>query len=92
MSRTTLIEFSLPEIGGDQTADEREMWDNLEDIKDRASSCVGLCIGLGDQLEQVGYKDIREHFSPLVEGVLPGVQPRVITGYATLLWFTSQVI
>ena len=67
------------------------MWDNLEAIKDGASSCVGICIGLGKQLEETGYQEIRESFAPLVQKVLLGVQPRVITGYATLLWFTSKV-
>ena len=67
------------------------MWDDLEVIKDRASSCVGLCIALGNRLED-GYKEIQEEFAPVVEKVLPRVQPRVITGYATLLWFTSKVL
>ena len=30
-------------------------------------------------------------YAPLVERVLPKVQPCVVTGYATLLWFTSKV-
>lgn len=38
-----------------------------------------------------GYKEIRENFAPLVEKVLPSVQPSVVTGYATLLWFTSKI-
>ena len=92
VSRSTLIHFSSPEIGDDQSADEQEVWDNLEAVKDRASSSVGLCIGLGKQLEETGYKEIREEVTPTVQAVLSGVQPRVVTGYATLLWFTSKVL
>ena len=91
VSRTILNEFSQPEIGANQSVEERELWDNLEVIKEKASSCVGLCISLGKKLEEGGYKEIREEFVPPVEKALPRVQPRVVTGYATLLWFTSKV-
>lgn len=91
VSRSTLIEFSLPEIGHDQSVDEQEVWDNLELIKDKASGCIGLCIRLGHMLEEEGYKDIRTSYAPSVQQALAGVQPRVITGYATVLWFTSKV-
>ena len=86
-----MIEFSQPEIGANQSIEKREIWDNLEVIKENASNCVGLCIYLGKKLEEEGYKEIRETYSPLVERVLPKVQPRVVMGYATLLWFTSKV-
>jgi hypothetical protein len=88
VSRTIPIELSKPEIGANQSVEEREIWDNFEVIKDKASSCVG--ISPGQKLEG-GYKEIRENFAPLVEKVLPSVQPSVVTGYATLLWFTSKV-
>ena len=45
---------------------------------------------LEKQLEETGYQEIRESFAPLVQKVLLGVQPQVVTGYATLLWFTSR--
>lgn len=91
VSRRVLIEFFQPEIGANQSVNEQEIWDNLEVIKENASSCVGLCLSLGKRLEEGGYKEIREEFAPLVEKALPKVQPRVVTGYATLLWFTSKV-
>ena len=47
----------------------------MEDTKDGASSAVGICFALGRELEV-------SH---------PWVQPHAITGYATLLWFTSKV-
>ena len=50
-----------------------------------------LCIYMGKKLEEGGYNEIREEFAPLVEKALPRVQPRVVTGYATLLWFTCKV-
>ena len=92
VSRSALIEFSLPEIGHDQSVEEQEVWDSLELIKDKASSCIGLCIRLGHMLEEEGYKDIRTSYAPTVQEALTGVQPRVITGYATVLWFTSKVL
>ena len=91
VSRATLIEFSLPEVGQNQSLMQQDTWENMEIIKEKASSCVGLCIGLGHALEGGGYEEIRKDYSPLVQNVLMGTQPRVITGYATLLWFTSKV-
>lgn len=91
VSHCTLIEFSLPEIGHDQLVDEQEVWDNLELNKDKASGCIGLCIHLGHMLEEEGYKDIRTSYAPSVQQALAGVQPQVITSYATVLWFTSKV-
>ncbi len=91
MSRTTLIEFSLPEIAMDASLLERELWDDLEEIKNAASATAGLCVSLGMTLEETGFREIREKFTPLVQASLKGAQPRVVTGYATLLWFTSKV-
>ena len=53
--------------------------------------CGAMYYSLGNDLEEGGYDEIRKEYSPLVHNVLAGVQPRVITGYATLLWFTSKV-
>jgi len=61
VSRSTLIEFSLPEIGHDQSVDEQEVCDNLELIKDKASGCIGLCIRLGHMLEEEGAKTSVPH-------------------------------
>ena len=92
VSRTTLIQFSSPEIGCEQSLDEQEVWENLEVIKGKASSCIGMCIGLGHRLEEGGYDEVRTRYVPIVQDVLTGTQPRVISGYATLLWFTSKVL
>ena len=91
VSRTVLIEFALPEVGHSQSIKEQEVWDDMETLKEGASSSIGLCIGIGQALEDEGYKEIREKFTPTVQRVLPQVQPRAILGYATLLWFTSKV-
>lgn len=55
-----LIEFSQRDIGANQSLEEREIWDNLEVIKDKASSCIDISIYLGQNLEEGGYKEIRE--------------------------------
>ncbi len=75
MSRTTLIEFSLPEIAMDASLQERELWDDMEDIKCAASATAGLCVAIGKKLEETG---IREEFTPFVQASLKGAQPRVV--------------
>lgn len=74
------------------TIEEQEMWDDLHLLLNEASSAVGMAIGLGKALEEEGYKSIREKYTPLVQNLLPNVQPRVISGYATVLWFTEKVL
>ena len=91
VSQSVLIEFPLPEVGHSQSLLEQEVWDSMERFKEEASSSIGLCINLGKVLEDRGYSEIREKFTPMVQRVLSEVQPRAILGYATLLWFTSEV-
>lgn len=87
-----LINFSLPEIGDEQTEGELLAWQELEGTWGAASSCVGFLISLGAILEKDGFDEIRDTFVPRVQLVLPGVFPRIVPGYATLMWFTSKVI
>ena len=67
------------------------MWDNFEIIKDEASSCVGICIGLGSSLEEEGYKDSTSKYAPLVREVLTDTQPRVVIEYGTLTYKVSNL-
>ncbi len=46
VSRTTLIEFSLPEIAQDASLEESELWDELEEVKCAASATAGVCVDI----------------------------------------------
>ena len=56
-----------------------------------ASSFIGAAINLGKVLEEEGFQSIRCDFVPAVQEVLCNCQPRIISGYATVRWFTSKV-
>ena len=86
-----MINFSLPEIGEDQTEEDITAWQELESTWAAASSCAGFMVSLGSELERDGFEQIKKIFIPKVQELLQGVLPRVITGYATLMWFTSKV-
>lgn len=91
VSRTILLCFKKPEIGTITSIEEQELWDDLHVTMEKASSAVGMAISLGQALDKDGFKSIREEITPFVQESLPNVQPRVISGYATLLWFTKKV-
>lgn len=87
MSRCLLIKFSLPEIGG-CLSEEQEAWNQLDYLWMKASSCIGYVISLEDALEKEGFNN---EFVPNVQTFLQGCLPRVVLGYAILMWFTSKV-
>ena len=92
MSRTILLCFKQPEIGTMATIEEQELWDDIHLMMEAASSSVGMAISLGKALDaEGGFKAIRDSYIPFVQESLQNVQPRVISGYATLLWFTEKV-
>ena len=70
VSRCLLINFSLPEIGDEQTEKELTAWQELKGIWGAASSCVGFMVFLGDMLEKEGFGEIRATFVPKVQLVL----------------------
>jgi len=92
VSRCLLIKFPLPELGDEQTEGELTAWHDLEETWEASSSCVGYLVSLGDMLEREGFEEIMATFVPKLQLLLQGVQPHVIPGYATLMWFTSKVI
>jgi hypothetical protein len=83
-----MIPFHLPEVGKNLTEEE---WDELRKKMKEASSFVGAAVRLGEVLEEEGFLCIRREFVPVVQKTLQDCQPRIISGYATVLWFTSKV-
>lgn len=59
-------------------------------ILKQSSAAVGWAIALGKKMkEQANY--IRCDLAKIVRKRLSGLDPRLTTGYATLLYFTEQV-
>lgn len=86
-----MVPFHLPEVGKNLTEEEEEEWDELRQKMKEASSFIGTAIKLGEVLEEEGFQCIRREFVPVVQEILQECQPRIISGYATVLWFTSKV-
>lgn len=71
---------------------EQEEWDCICEKMQEASSFVGNAIKLGSLLDNEGFGQIRAEYVPMLQDVLGDqCQPRVISGYATVLWFTAKV-
>ena len=88
ISRLLLIIFSLPEIG---TTISNKYWKELMGYWEKTSLVIGYLISLEKMLKDKGFSEIEDKLVARVEQLLPGVIPRVIPGYAMLLWFTSKV-
>ena len=66
-----LIDFTLPEIGNQQTDEELDGWEQLEEIWETSSSCVGYIISLGEVLdgedlmksEESSYQGCNQHLT-----------------------------
>ena len=57
-----------------------------------ASDSIGCLIALGPRFYNEGMAQINERILPHLEAVWsPNILPRVLPGYATLLWFTEEV-
>ena len=87
-----MIEFFDPPIGTNVTTEDMELFSSLPKLFHAASSSVGFVIKLHMMLEQQGFEEICCRHVPVVQSALEGnSHPRVVIGYATLLWFTHQV-
>ena len=74
------------------TEKDLEHFSKLSELFDAASSSVGSVIKLRTLLKEEGFKEIRSTCVTTVQFALGGsTHPRVVIGYATLLWFTEQV-
>lgn len=89
-SRALLITFSNPSVGP-TSEEESQAFSSLGAVMKAASSAVGWVISLGKDFSQQGVQEISNRISPIVRSQLPGVDPRLCTGYATLLYFAEKV-
>ena len=87
-----MVPFSNPPLGADFSSEDLEMFSSLQKRYAKASKAVGFVIHLGAILLETGFKEIREKQYPFVKASLQGLcHPRVLTGLAIVLWFTSKV-
>lgn len=61
------------------------------DVQNKSSSAVGWAIRMGKKFSNGGVQEIAQRILPLTRTLLPKVDPRLSTGYATLLYFCEQV-
>ena len=79
-----MIEFENPQLSTTVT--------QLPQLMKDASACIAFMISLGKRFVDKGIADIDKKILPKLKKLLPeGVWPRVVHGYATLMWFTEQV-
>lgn len=87
-SRSLLIEFTLPQLSMSSVTE----YSQLPELMSAATSAIGFTISLGQKFVTSGISDIDTVIFPKLRALLPeGVWPRVVPGYATLVWFTKQV-
>ena len=89
-SRALLIPFCLPSVGP-QNEEESMQFQKLMEIRDNCSSAVGWAVSLGKVFRESGRDEIASRMRPLMQQLLPFVDPRLITGYAVLLYFCEKV-
>ena len=82
-----MIEFAAPQLGVSMSE-----YTKLPQLITEATAAIGFSISLGHKFIHEGISEIDDHIFPKLKEMLPeGVWPRVVPGYATLLWFTEQV-
>lgn len=88
-SRALLIPFIKPAVGPENQV-ESCAFNEMSTVLRSASSAVGWAISLGDVLkEEVTY--LQGDLCKRVRERLPGIDSRLITGYATCLFFAEKV-
>ena len=86
-----MVPFSKPSIGP-TTEEESEAFGLLVETQRAASSAVRWIISLGKEFVQCGRRDVSSRLLSSVRVSLNGVDPRLCTGYACLLYFAEKVI
>lgn len=88
-SRVLLIPFNKPSVGPESQA-ESSAFNEMGVTLKNASSAVGWAISLGNALkEEITY--LQGDLCDRVRERLPGIDSRLITGYATCLFFAEKV-
>jgi hypothetical protein len=82
-----LIGFDLPQVDPTMTD-----YCNMPQLMTDSTLAVGYMISLGSKFVQCGISEIDNSIMPKLNKMLPdGVWPRIVPGYASLMWFTYQV-
>lgn len=64
----------------------------LGSVQREASSAIGFVISLGKKFEEEGRHKVSSSLLSAVRQAMPGVDPRLCTGYACLLYFAEKVV
>lgn len=89
-SRALVIPFNTPSIGPRSEIQSRD-FGLLATAQREASSTIGWAISLGKSFKLSGVSDVQHRINPAVRTRLPGVDPRLCTGYSCLLYFAEKV-
>ena len=64
----------------------------LHQLMPEASGCIGNVVSLGNKFIEENMAELDRDLVPYLKDTFgTSVLPRVISGYATLLWFTKEV-
>ena len=85
-----VIPFSLPKVGP-TNLEEIKSFQSLKKLRRAAGSSIAWCISLGHIFTSTAKDVIGGSLLPKVHLSLRGMDPRMITGYAVLLFFAKQV-
>ena len=88
-SRALMIPFSQPFIGPKDEEASRAF--ALPGAQRAASSAVGWAISLGQHFSEDAEEEVSRRLTTAVRARMPGTDPRLVTGYACLLYFTEKV-
>lgn len=76
---------------GPKSEEDSIAFSRLTEIQKSTSSAIGWAIKIGKTFSTEGVADITTRILPLTRKLLPKVEPRLCTGYATLLYFCEMV-
>ena len=85
-----IIPFALPKVGP-KDLEELRAFQSLKILRKAASSAIAWSLSLGAIFNSTGKEVIGRVLLPKVQDSLPGMDPRMVTGYAILLFFAKQV-
>lgn len=89
-SRALMIPFSQPSIGPKDEEASRA-FSALAGAQRAASSAVGWAISLGQHFSEDAEEEVSRRLTTAVRARMPGTDPRLVTGYACLLYFAEKV-
>ena len=89
-SRALLLPFKLPSVGP-TNEEELKAFSNMANVLKESSRAVGWAIQMGNTFVDEGTQDIASRILPFLCDTLHGIDPRLTTGYASLLFFAEKV-